>query len=131
IAYASICLGHLAVSMHANGRGCTLLLLPKYADAVSESIVRPVPYSVVPPYTELAELMREEEGEMGRRQWQEAFRQAVDLIGGLTAVDGAALVTDRYELLAFGAKIVRRRGGAQVEQVVVTEPVLGDLASVV
>ena len=41
------------------------------------------------------------------------------------------LINDRYELLAFGAKIGRREGGAQVEHVVVTEPVVGDVAAVV
>jgi hypothetical protein len=46
-------------------------------------------------------------------------------------VDGAALVNDGYELLAFGAKIVRRRGGTPVEQLVLTEPVVGDAAAVV
>lgn len=121
----------LAVSMRAHGRGGTLLVVPQDSEQWRESIVWPLPYSVAPPYTELAELVREEEGEAERREWQEDFRRAVDIIGGLTAVDGAAIVTDRYELLAFGAKIVRRRGGAQVEQVVVTEPVIGDAASVV
>jgi hypothetical protein len=121
----------LAVSMRAHGRGGTLLVVPQDSEQWRESIVWPLPYSVAPPYTELAELVREEEGEAERREWQEDFRRAVDIIGGLTAVDGAAIVTDRYELLAFGAKIVRRRGGAQVEQVVLTEPVLGDAPSVV
>jgi hypothetical protein len=46
-------------------------------------------------------------------------------------VDGATVISDQYEVLTFGAKIVRRDGGAQVEQVVVTEPVLGSEASVV
>lgn len=121
----------LAVSMRAHGRGGTLLVVPQGATAWRDSIVWPVPYAVVPPYTELAELTRADATVLGRRQWQEALRQAVDVIGGLTAVDGAALITDQYELLAFGAKIVRRKGGAQVEQVIVTEPVMGDAAAVV
>src|SRR5947209_10505578 len=120
----------LAVPMRAHGRGGTLLVVPQDADAWRESIVWPVAYPVVPSYAELAGLMRAGAGERGR-QWQEAFRREVDWLGGLRAVAGAALVTDRYELLAFGAKIVRRRGGAQVEQVVLTEPVVGDVASVV
>jgi hypothetical protein len=120
----------LAVSMRAHGRGGTLLVVPQDADAWRESIAWPVAYTVVPAYTELAALMRVDADERGR-QWQEAFRREVDLIGGLTAVDGAALVTERYELLAFGAKIVRRRGWSQVEQVVLTEPVMNDVASVV
>lgn len=120
----------LAVSMRAHGRGGTLLVVPQNTEAWRESIVWPVAYPVAPTYAELAALMRAEEPERDRR-WQEAFRREVDLIGGLTAVDGAALVTDGYELLAFGAKIVRRRGWAQVEQVILTEPVVNDAASVV
>jgi hypothetical protein len=47
----------------------------------------------------------------------------VDAVAGLTAVDGATLITDRYELLAFGVKIGRPDGRLRVERVVVTEPV--------
>jgi hypothetical protein len=55
----------------------------------------------------------------------------VDSIAGLTAVDGAAVMTDRYELLAFGAKIGRREGFRAVEQVVVTEPLIGNAPSLI
>jgi hypothetical protein len=41
-------------------------------------------------------------------------------------VDGATVLTKEYELVAFGAKIARRKGSPQVEQVTVTEPVEGD-----
>lgn len=124
---------NLAVSMRAHGRGGALLVVPSSSDyqAWRESIVQPIPYSVMPPYSELAELIGQDDRDRGKHQWQEALRQAVDAIAGLTAVDGAALITDKYELLAFGAKIVRREGSAQVEQVVVTEPVVGNLPLVV
>jgi hypothetical protein len=46
-------------------------------------------------------------------------------IAGLTAVDGAVVVTDTYQLLGFGAKIVRRKGWRQVDQVTISEPVEG------
>jgi hypothetical protein len=49
----------------------------------------------------------------------------VDGIAGLTAVDGATLITADYELRAFGAKIVRRMGSPHVAQVIVTEPIEG------
>jgi hypothetical protein len=49
----------------------------------------------------------------------------------VTAVDGAAVMTAGHELLAFGAKIARRKGHAQVERVTVTEPIEGDLPAVV
>jgi hypothetical protein len=54
--------------------------------------------------------------------------RAVDAVAGLTAVDGATVLTSTYELMAFGAKIARRKGSAQVEQVTVTEPIEGDVA---
>jgi hypothetical protein len=121
----------LAVSMRVHGRGGSLLVVPQGSDEWRESIVWPVAYSVAPPFSELAELMRRDAEERNRRLWQEALLDAVDAVGGLTAVDGAALITDRFEVLAFGAKIGRREGGAQVERVVLTEPVVGDAASVV
>jgi hypothetical protein len=39
-------------------------------------------------------------------------------------------MSDQYELLAFGAKIARRKGSPQVEQVVVTEPLVGNVAAI-
>jgi hypothetical protein len=46
-------------------------------------------------------------------------------------VDGATIINDRYDLRAFGAKILRRRGSPVVEQVVVTEPIVGGSAETV
>ena len=34
------------------------------------------------------------------------FRRAVALIGGLTAVDGATILNDKYEIIGFGRKII-------------------------
>ena len=51
--------------------------------------------------------------------------RAVDALAGLTAVDGATILTDRYDLIAFGAKITRRKGRQPIERLVVTEPVEG------
>jgi len=45
-------------------------------------------------------------------------------------VDGATVLTDQYELLAFGAKIARREGSPPVERVALTEPVEGGTAAV-
>jgi hypothetical protein len=63
--------------------------------------------------------------------WQEALARAVDAIAGLTAVDGATVLTTDYDVLAFGAKIARRKGSPQVEQVTVTEPIEGGIPAVV
>ena len=40
-------------------------------------------------------------------------------------------MTDDFELLAFGAKITRRRGSPPVERLTVTEPIEGGTADVV
>lgn len=143
----------LAVSMRAHSRGGLLLVVPTASDAWRESIVRPIPYGLDPPHAELGVLMarsrddvpRLEADEVGhpfRRQsdlveghrlqaWRDAVDGTISAIAGLTAVDGATVMTASYELLAFGAKIVRRKGHTQVERVMVTEPVEGDVPSVV
>jgi hypothetical protein len=51
--------------------------------------------------------------------------RAVDALAGLTAVDGATVVDEAFRLMAFGTKIVRRRGSPQVERVLLTETVEG------
>lgn len=121
----------LAASMRAHGRGGSLLVVPQGSESWRQSILHHVPYAVAPAYPELAQLLKQDSEERSKQIWQEAFIDAVDSIAGLTAVDGAALITDQYELLAFGAKIGRRDGGERVEQVVLTEPILGNMASVV
>lgn len=121
----------LAVSMRAHGRGGSLLIVPQGSTSWRESIVWPVPYAVMPPFPELADLMRREPKERSQQLWQEALFDAVEAIAGMTAVDGATIISEQYELLAFGAKIGRREGGAQVEKMVVTEPIVGNTASIV
>jgi hypothetical protein len=121
----------IAVSMRAHGRGGLLLVVPTDTDVWRESIVSPMLYAVAPPFMELSELMRQGMEDRSDHHWQDALRRAVDAVAGLTAVDGATLVTDRYDLLAFGTKIARRRHSPQVEQVTVTEPIEGGTPSVV
>jgi hypothetical protein len=105
--------------------------VPSGSDAWQESIVRPIPYPVVPAFSELSELTREGPATMGKRAWQDAVNRAVEAIAGLTAVDGAMVLSHDYSLLAFGAKIIRRKGSSQVEQVMVTEPVEENVAAIV
>jgi DNA integrity scanning protein DisA with diadenylate cyclase activity len=95
--------------MRAHGRGGSLLVVPANTDAWRESIVQPIPYAVSAPFGELAPMND----------------PIVTAIAGLTAVDGAVVLTDRYALLGFGAKIVRRKGWPQVERVTITEPLEG------
>lgn len=109
----------LAASMRQHGRGGALLVVPADSGAWLESVVTPLPYLLDPPFSELAGLTRTTSPD------PDDLMRAVDAIAGLTAVDGATLITDRYEVLAFGAKITRRKGSTQVEHVNVTEPVEG------
>lgn len=121
----------LAASMRAHGRGGLLLVVPADTGGWAESIVHPIAYRIAPAYPGLAALLREKPEATGRGRWQAALSRAVDAIAGLTAVDGAVILTADYDLLAFGAKIARRRGSPPVEQVSVTEPVAGGTAAVV
>ena len=115
----------LAVSMRAHGRGGMLLVVPSGSAAWTESVLQPITYSVVPAFSGLADLMRKDSGGKPSRRWEDALDRAVDGIAGLTAVDGATLITADYELLAFGVKVIRRKDAPQVGQVIVTEPIEG------
>jgi hypothetical protein len=121
----------LAVAMRSHGRGGSLLVVPSNDDAWRESIVQPISYAVVPRFAELAQLAREHPDESRRKLWREALDEAVNALASLTAVDGATILNVDYELLAFGAKIARRKGSPQVEQVTVTEPIEGGAAAIV
>jgi hypothetical protein len=119
----------LAVSMRGHGRGGAMLVVPAGSERWRESIVHPISYGVSPAFSLLLDLM--EETPPDRRLWQESLARAVATIAGLTSVDGATVLSDRYQLLAFGAKIVRRDGSARVEAVTVTEPIEGSAAAIV
>jgi hypothetical protein len=115
----------LAVSMRAHGRGGSLLVVPSQGDAWRESLVSPISYAVSPPFSALAELARSSTDETNK------LNRTIDAVAGLSAVDGAVVLTDQYEVLGFGAKITRRSGHPLVEQVIVTEPIQGDEAILV
>jgi hypothetical protein len=116
----------LAISMRQHGRGGALLIVPAGSDAWRESIVQPVSYAIDPPFTRLAELLALPPKERGRVGKDDGVGKLVDTIAGLTAVDGAAVIDDRYAVLAFGAKIGQRVGHGAVEPVRVMEPVTAD-----
>lgn len=116
----------LAASMRAHGHGGSLLVVPSGSEAWRQSIVHPILYSVTPPFSALAELMRQEVNDANENLLDAAVRRAVDTVAGLTAVDGATVINDQFQVLAFGVKIRRPEGSAPVEQMVTTEPVVGD-----
>jgi hypothetical protein len=119
----------LAVSMRAHARGGLLLVVPGNSERWRNSIIEPIRYSVSPPFTALADLVKEVPAD--DRKWQEALHRSIAEIAGLTAVDGATVISESYELLAFGAKIGRAHGAKRIEQVMVTEPIVGAAAEIV
>jgi hypothetical protein len=115
----------LSASMRSHGRGGALLRVPADSTTWQESIVSPLPYVLDPPYPELSKLLGTTDADHDGHEWRDALHHAVDGVAGLTAVDGATIINDRYEVLAFGAKIRPRRASTLVEDVVVTEPIEG------
>ncbi len=123
IKHASV-LVQLALSMRAHGRGGTLLVVSSDS-AWQRSIVLPIAYRVSPPFPHVADLLQRKAEEGDTKNWTDELRQAIDGLAGLTAVDGATVMSSEYELLAFGAKIERADGASTVRDVVVREPVVG------
>ena len=121
----------LAVSMRRHGRGGTLLVVPDGSDDWKQSIVLPIGYAVRPSFAELATLSSAQPYDTTDREWIDSVGASVDAIAGLTAVDGATVMTHAYEVLAFGAKITRRPGGTPIEHLVLTEPIEGATATTI
>ncbi|WP_460637363.1 putative sensor domain DACNV-containing protein [Larkinella harenae] len=121
----------LAVSMRAHGRGGSLLVVPSGSQAWRESIIQPISYPVVPVFSQLTELVQRITDKVEQNVWRGGVNLAVEAVAGLTAVDGATIINDQYEVLAFGAKIGRSDASNRVEQIIVTEPVVGNEALVV
>jgi hypothetical protein len=114
----------LAASMRGHGRGGALLVTPEKSEAWMESIVFPAPYALAPPFTGLSELIR-------RNGDADDLKHAVEGVAGLTAVDGAMVMNDTYDVLAFGVKITRRKGSQTVERISLTEPIEGSVPTIV
>jgi hypothetical protein len=108
-----------------------LLVVPAADEEWRASIVHPIFYSVAPPFSKLAKLIKLQPKPDTESEWQASLRSAVESIAGLTAVDGATVITDQFEVLAFGVKIQRAIGHELVEQMVLTEPIVGNQAVVV
>ena len=72
---------HLAVSMRAHGRGGSMLVVPSNTETWRESVVHPVLYALVPPFSALAELMQDGAAENPDRRRVDALRP-----GGFTVI---------------------------------------------
>ncbi|WP_210520116.1 putative sensor domain DACNV-containing protein [Hymenobacter terricola] len=115
----------LAAAMRLHGRGGLVLLVPPQSATWQASIVQPLKYPVLPPFGTIAELLHRGTTGPLSQEWQESLLRAIGVVGGFTAVDGATVLTQGYEMLAFGAKVTRAATSTPVEQMVITEPVVG------
>lgn len=115
----------LAVSMRAHARGGILLVVPQNSTTWRQSIIHSLPFAISPLFSGLSELMAQPLENRNTPKWQGKLRREIDHIGGLTAIDGATLISDAYHLLAFGAKISRQNGKEPVEEILLTEPIVG------
>jgi len=121
----------LAASMRAHGHGGSLLVVPSGSEDWRDSIIHPITYPVLPAFDELKVLMAQKVTPANLVVWQEDVNRTVESVAGLTAVDGATIITDQFELLAFGAKIGLSSSGLPVEQMLVTEPVVGNIGTII
>ncbi|MEX0968407.1 MAG: putative sensor domain DACNV-containing protein [Bacteroidia bacterium] len=114
----------MAVSMRAHKRGGAILVTPLDATGWQHSIVQPMGYPLQPSFSGLTGLLQQNPSEEEHPGLLEVLNHEIDLIAGLTAVDGATIINDNYEVLAFGAKIGRVDGKGAVNKVLLTEPVM-------
>lgn len=121
----------LAVSMRTHGRGGTLLVVSNDTKNWLQSIIKPIQYGIQPSFTGLSKLLQQDRKEASQIFWQTALRREVEHLAGLTAVDGATIISNDYELLAFGAKIGRAKGKENVDELLFSEPILGGAAVVI
>ncbi|HTI60273.1 putative sensor domain DACNV-containing protein [Mucilaginibacter sp.] len=121
----------LAVSMRAHGHGGLLLIVPSDSEQWRESIIDPISYAISPSFMGLANLMKQDVDKKSLALWLEELAREIDCVAGLTAVDGATIINDRNELLAFGAKITRPYGSETVKEIMVTEPIVDSEAQIV
>jgi hypothetical protein len=102
----------VATSMRAYGRGGCLLVVPRYTNHWLNSVVRPLQYSMLLSLGQPGTLLHHDS-------------HSVDMLTGLTAVDGATVVGDDFQPLAFGVKILAIEGARRIEKVLLTEPIEG------
>jgi hypothetical protein len=113
----------VAIAMRAHGRGGSLLVVPKGTDQWRNSIVQPITHSLIPPFPDIATFL--ESKPQDSETSPITLQSSVDALAGLTAVDGATIISDQFEPLAFGAKILSRDSMHRVDQVLLTEPIEG------
>jgi hypothetical protein len=121
----------LAASMRAHGHGGSLLVVPSGSEEWRNSIIHPITYPVTPAFNELKLLIEQKVTPANLVAWQDDVTRTVENIAGLTAVDGATIITDQFELLAFGAKIGLSSNSLPIKRMLVTEPVVGNIGTLI
>lgn len=111
----------LAVAMRSHKRGGGLLIVPEAGTEWQNSIIHPVSYQLDMPFYGLARELIKDKAERS----SDVIRREVENIARLTAIDGVTIINNRFALQAFGAKITRKADSQSVNQVYVTEPIVG------
>lgn len=115
----------LAVSMRAHGRGGAVLVVPQNTKEWQQSVIHPISYALKPSYKGLSDLVNNQKKDSSDIFWQSALKREIDHLAGLTAIDGATVITDGFELLAFGTKIGRANSSAHIHEIAFSEPING------
>ncbi|MEO5909785.1 MAG: hypothetical protein ABIP95_02800, partial [Pelobium sp.] len=115
----------LAVSMRAHQHGGILLVTPPNSEDWRKSIIHPLQYPIFPSFGSLAKLMNQENKDLGESIWRIDLRREVENIAGLTAVDGATVMSRDHQVFTFGAKITRKKDSSTVEALHYIEPIIG------
>ena len=115
----------LSVSMRKHGRGGAVLIVPKGDKDWQQSVIHPINYALKPPYKGLSDLVSNQKKNSSDLFWQSALKREVDHLGGLTAIDGATVINDSFELLAFGIKMGRANSSEHIHEIAFSEPING------
>ncbi|WP_353137588.1 putative sensor domain DACNV-containing protein [Pseudopedobacter sp.] len=115
----------LAVGMRSHKRGGIVLIVPKSNNNWKKSIIHPIQYHLKPLFTNLSKLMNDYSDSVNETIWESTVKKEIDSIAGLSAIDGAVILNDNYELIAFGAKITKFNSEQQIEKLAFIEPVIG------
>ncbi len=108
----------LAVSMRKHMRGGTMLVVPDNSENWKQNIIQPLQYAVEPAYEGILQKVRDHEE-------NSSVQNEIDHLAGLTAVDGATIITASCRLLAFGAKIAAN-GTDSMSEMIATESAMGE-----
>jgi hypothetical protein len=130
----------LAQSMRSHGHGGTLLIVKEESNW-RDSIHKPMvltgrPYEKVKQDLEQRDMTLESERDTNPimaffsdsyQRAREVADRSLDVIGRLTAIDGATLVTDDLKVMAFGIKIKAKNSDEKPDTLRVSEPFEGSV----